>query len=118
MEKQCGEENRSTRLADILENIPRSDNDAKPLSLLCPVYKTTRNPYCDGCIQTLSILLKVFDAVILIEDHNGNEIKIKNNATNNFGWHIVGFISQRLIRSFASFYQLPSSRVSNPRIGS
>jgi hypothetical protein len=77
MENQCGEEKRSVHLADILENIPRSDGEAKPLSLLCPAYKTAGNTYCEGCTKTLLILLKVFDAVTIIDDYEGNELKFK-----------------------------------------
>jgi hypothetical protein len=77
MENQCGEESRSVHLAAILENIPRSDGEAKPLTLLCPAYKTIGNTSCEGCTKTLLILLKVFDAVTIIEDDEGNEPKIK-----------------------------------------
>ena len=58
MENYCVESDRSSFLADALEKIPRSDQDAKLILELCPSTEK-ENSTCVGCILSLITFLQV-----------------------------------------------------------
>lgn len=75
MEDRCEAKNRNVHTAGILESIPRSDGEAKPLRSLCPGY--VDNAACESCMHTLLAFLNVFAAVTIITGGKGSGIRIK-----------------------------------------
>lgn len=74
--KDCGVPDKSERIAAILEKIPRLDEDAAPLWVLCPSGKRDDHS-CTNCVLGILALLRVFDAVLITQDSSDRETRVK-----------------------------------------
>ena len=72
----CIESEKPDMIAEILQKIPRSDEDALPVSTLCPSFEK-RNDACLSCILGILTILKAFDAILVSPIQPATEIRVK-----------------------------------------
>ncbi len=74
----CHKSNRTENISKIIENIPRSDDDAVSLENICSS-ALNNNPSCKYCLQTLIAFLQVFD-VVSVKNNTDITIKAKSQS--------------------------------------
>jgi 8-oxo-dGTP pyrophosphatase MutT (NUDIX family) len=94
----CATKDKWQRVVEILEKIPRSDEDTMPLYELCPFVKKD-NPSCTNCVLGILALLRVFNVVLITDGSSDEEsrVKARSEAALYFLRSLAQFIRKDLV---------------------
>lgn len=89
--KACVTTDKSRKVAEIIERIPRSDDDALPIYQLCPEAQKG-NHSCVNCVLSILTLLKVVDAVQVLEGGDLPRVKASSQTAQYFLRSLAQFV--------------------------
>jgi hypothetical protein len=91
----CVASDKSQRVADIIERIPRSDDEALSIYQLCSEAKEG-DPSCANCVLGILVLLGVADAVQVLEERDAPRVKASSEAAHYFLRSLAQFVRRKM----------------------